>query len=134
MKSNLRVLLPLAYMAAIFALSSIPDNAAPETGLERALQWISPGLQNLLHIPLFGGLAWCWHWSLQSCLKHERWRLGAALALTLAYAVLDEIHQLGVPGRFGSLTDVALNTAGAVLALAVIAAGQRAKGNARAES
>ena len=126
-----RLLLPLAYMAAIFALSSIPDTAAPETGLERVLQWISPELQNLLHIPLFGGLAWCWHWGLQSWVKQERWRVGAALALTLAYSVLDEIHQLGVPGRFGSLTDVALNAAGAVLALAVIAAGQRAKGNAR---
>lgn len=129
-----RLLLPLVYMAAIFALSSIPDTAAPETGLERALQWVSPGAQNLLHIPLFGGLAWCWHWGLQSWVKQERWRVGAALALTLAYSVLDEIHQLGVPGRFGSLTDVALNAAGAVLALAVIAAGQRAKGNARAES
>ena len=126
--------MPLAYTAAIFALSSIPDTANPETGLERALQWASPELQNLLHIPLFGGLAWCWDWGLQWWVKQESWRLGAALALTLAYSVLDEIHQLGVPGRFGSLTDVALNTAGAVLALAVIAAGQRAKGNARAES
>ena len=124
MNSNLRVVVPLACMTAIFALSSIPDTATPETGLERVLHWASPELQNLLHIPLFGGLAWCWHWGLRSWVKQERWRFGAALAVTLIYAVLDEIHQLGVPGRFGSLTDVALNTVGAVLALAVMAARQ----------
>ena len=120
-------MVPLAYMAALFALYSIPDTITPETSLERALHWVSPGFQNLLHIPLFGGLAWCWHWGLRSWMKQEQWRLGAALALTLAYAVLDEIHQLGVPGRFGSLTDVVLNAVGAVLALAVIATHQRGK-------
>jgi VanZ family protein len=114
-------------MAAIFALSSIPDTATPETGLERALQWVSPGVQNLLHIPLFGGLAWCWHWGLQAWVKQESWRLGAALALTLTYAVLDEVHQLSVPGRFGSLTDVALNALGAVLTLALVAARQHGR-------
>lgn len=127
MNSNLRVLLPLAYTAAIFVLSSIPDTETPANALESALRWASPELQNLLHIPLFGGLAWCWHWGLQSWVKPERWRLGAALTLTLAYAVLDEIHQLGVPGRFGSLTDVALNAVGAVVALAVMAARQRGR-------
>ncbi|MBK8992690.1 MAG: VanZ family protein [Gammaproteobacteria bacterium] len=124
---KLRLLLPLAYMTAIFALSSIPDTETPANALESALRWASPELQNLLHIPLFGGLAWCWHWGLRSWMKQEQWRLGAALALTLAYAVLDEIHQLYVPGRFGSLTDVVLNAVGAVLALAVIATHQRGK-------
>ena len=122
-----RLLLPLAYMTAIFALSSIPDTETPANALESALRWVSPELQNLLHVPLFGGLAWCWHWGLRSWMKQEQWRLGAALALTLAYAVLDEIHQLYVPGRFGSLTDVVLNAVGAVLALAVIATHQRGK-------
>jgi hypothetical protein len=112
-------------MAAIFALSSIPDTAAPETALEQALHWASPEFQNLLHAPLFGGLAWCWHWGLQSLVKQVPWRLGAALTLTLAYSILDEVHQLGVPGRFGSLTDVALNTVGAVLVIGAMAARQR---------
>ena len=128
MNSNLRVVVPLACMTSIFALSSLPDTATPETGLVRVLHWASPELQNLLHIPLFGGLAWCWHWGLRSWVKQERWRFGAALAVTLIYAVLDEIHQLGVPGRFGSLTDVALNAVGAVLVLTVMAARQRGRG------
>jgi VanZ family protein len=127
---KLRLLLPLAYMTAIFALSSIPDTETPANALESALRWASPELQNLLHIPLFGGLAWCWHWGLQPWLRSKSWRLCAALAVTLAYSVLDEVHQLGVPGRFGSLTDVALNAIGAVLALAVVAARRHGRDSA----
>lgn len=118
MNSNLRVVVPLAYMAAIFALSSIPDTITPETSLERALHWVSPGFQNLLHIPLFGGLAWCWQWGLRGWIHNDTRRIAVALALTLAWAILDELHQTTVPGRFGSLTDILLNALGAVLALA----------------
>jgi VanZ family protein len=113
-----RLLLPLAYMTAIFALSSIPDTETPANALESALRWVSPELQNLLHVPLFGGLAWCWHWGLHGWMRTDARRLGVALALTLAWAVLDELHQTTVPGRFGSLTDMLLNALGAVLALA----------------
>jgi len=118
MNSNLRLLLPLAYTAAIFALSSIPDTETPANALESALRWASPELQNLLHIPLFGGLAWCWDWGLRGWIRADRRRSAVALALTLAWSVLDELHQTTVPGRFGSLTDVLLNATGAVLALA----------------
>jgi len=118
MNSNLRVLLPLAYTAAIFVLSSIPDTETPANTLESALRWASPELQNLLHVPLFGGLAWCWHWGLRDWIRADRRRLAVALALTLAWSVLDELHQTTVPGRFGSLTDVLLNATGGVLALA----------------
>jgi VanZ family protein len=33
------------------------------------------------------------------------------------YGVIDEIHQLQVPGRYASLTDIALNALGALLVL-----------------
>jgi len=122
MNSNLRVLLPLAYTAAIFVLSSIPDTETPANALESALRWASPELQNLLHVPLFGGLAWCWDWGLRGWIRADRRRLTVALALTLAWSVLDELHQTTVPGRFGSLTDMLLNATGAVLALGWLAA------------
>lgn len=44
-----------------------------------------------------------------------RWTLGA-LALSLAFAGLDEWHQLFERGRTGSVLDVGFDTAGAVLA------------------
>jgi len=35
----------------------------------------------------------------------------------LLWAIADETYQMSVPGRYGSLTDMALNTLGAVLAV-----------------
>ena len=46
------VIAPIAYMALIFVLSSIP-----ETGKASLARQI---IQNLLHIPLFGLLAFLW--------------------------------------------------------------------------
>ncbi len=48
-----------------------------------------------------------------------------ALAISVALAVLDEAHQSLVPSRSASLTDVALDTTGALLALTVAHVGWR---------
>ena len=117
MPSLKRLMLPICYMAGIFVLSSIPDTGRPDSGLA----WVSPSLQNLLHIPLYGGLAGCWYWALERWSGRGGVRLLTAFALTLGYGVLDELHQLTVPGRFGSLTDLALNALGAALILAWLA-------------
>lgn len=50
-----RLLLPLAYMTAIFALSSIPDTETPANALESALRWVSPELQNCCTSRCSGG-------------------------------------------------------------------------------
>ena len=39
-----------------------------------------------------------------------------AFGMTVAYALTDEFHQLFVPGRSGSMIDVLIDSAGAVLA------------------
>ena len=117
MPSLNRVMLPICYMAGIFVLSSIPDTGRPDSGLA----WVSPSLQNLLDIPLYGGLAGCWYWALESLSERGGVRLFTAFAFTLGYGVLDELHQLTVPGRFGSLTDLVLNALGALLVLAWLA-------------
>jgi len=49
----------------------------------------------------------------------------SAIALTVIYAVSDEIHQLHVPRRTASLKDVLSDTLGAVLAVGVAEALQR---------
>jgi VanZ family protein len=48
-----------------------------------------------------------WHWS----------EAGLALGLTALYAASDELHQIFVPSRQGSIWDVLLDTAGGALAL-----------------
>lgn len=42
------------------------------------------------------------------------WRLAAPVLLTALYAVTDEVHQTFVPGRSGQLSDVILDSCGAV--------------------
>ncbi len=103
---------PLAYMAGIYLLSSIPDLEAPRTLGEKLLHWTPANVQNLLHVPLYGGLAALWYRALFPSLKSARNAALLTLAITLAYAFFDEWHQLHVPGRFGSLTDIALNLVG----------------------
>ena len=48
-----------------------------------------------------------------------------ALAISVAWAALDEAHQLFVPSRSASVTDVALDTTGALIALTVARVGWR---------
>ena len=120
MESKFRLLVPLAYMAGIFALSSIPDTGQIDSPIDQVFQWVSPQMQNLLHIPLFGGLAGSWFWALTSITTQFRSRISTGMALTLLYSVADEVHQLSVPGRFGSYTDILLNVIGAFLALILL--------------
>lgn len=121
-KNSAVLLAPLLYMAGIALLSSVPDTGVPASGgLEGVLQLVPPSLQNLLHVPLFGALAWLWWWALRHLGSAEvparRWALG----VTVAYGFLDEVHQAYVPGRFSSATDVALDAVGAVLVVVLLA-------------
>jgi VanZ family protein len=45
-----------------------------------------------------------------------RWAVATLLIITAAYAALDDIHQVFVPGRAPSARDVAIDTLGAILA------------------
>ena len=114
-----RLLVPLAYMAGLLLLSSIPGNQteSPEGPMGQLFQWVEPQLQNLLHVPLYAGLAASWLWALASHPMQRVTRLSITLLVTLIWAALDETYQLSVPGRYSSLTDMALNALGACLAV-----------------
>lgn len=105
-------------MFFIFLLSSVPgDISADEPGVFLVFVWLSPDLQNLLHIPLFGGLAWFWCGALRQFAVPSRLVLLLAFAIAVLYGALDEIHQSFIPGRMANLMDVALNTIGAAAAI-----------------
>lgn len=115
------VMAPVLYMALIYWFSSIPGTATVEDpSVYVVVSWLPPRLQNLLHIPLFGVLAWLWYRSLYLWLGRNRrpqWVGAMAFLITSAYGVLDEFHQAFVPGRYASLTDIILNVIGAMLAI-----------------
>lgn len=118
MQNRFRYLLPVCYMAALFYVSSLPGHVMEA---DPVFRWITPNLQNLLHVPVYGGLALCWWWALETRIAAKRPRLIAAFTLTVMYGLVDESWQLYIPGRYGSLTDLALNALGAAIALWVVA-------------
>jgi hypothetical protein len=95
----------VGYAAAIFFVSSVPSSRIHGSSY----------LLNLLHAPLFGGLAILVGGTLLSRAVPSIPCRALALAwgLTVAYAALDEVHQYFVPGRHASLADVSTDALGA---------------------
>jgi len=109
------LLLPLAYMGGLHALSSIPgDPAQIPKGLEIML-WVPPNWQNVLHVPVYAGLAWLWRWALSGLIRTALPAVLLAILLTVGFGIFDEWYQLSVPGRYASVTDALLDVAGALL-------------------
>lgn len=114
------IILPLCYMAALLLLSSVPGDDTAGQASSRMLSSIAPHWQNLLHIPLYGGLTLSWAWALTAYPLRLNHRLATAFSLTVVWAVVDERYQVSVPGRYGSLTDMGLNIIGGLCAVAII--------------
>jgi hypothetical protein len=107
--------LAVAYMAMLFLLSSIPDDSA----LGHRILFPPPAVQNLLHVPVYAVLTWLW-WRALRAKAGPRAAVLCAGAIAVGYGILDEIHQMYVPGRFASVTDALLNAAGAAAVVAWI--------------
>jgi hypothetical protein len=109
------LLAPLFYTAVILALSSVPGIVPDDAPLPyQVIAWVPPQVQNLLHIPLYGGLSFIWCWYLVPRTRPNL-ALSLALLITIVTGVVDEWYQSFVPGRYGSLTDMVLNGVGAGL-------------------
>lgn len=101
MRATLSLWLPVvAWGSLIFALSSVPDLS---TGLG---SW-DLVLRKLAHLAEYAVLG--------ALLARALTRLWPTLALGVAYAASDELHQVFVPGRQGSPLDVALDGVGVAL-------------------
>ena len=104
---------PVALMALIFALSAMPTGA-DDPGLLYIL------VRKAAHFTEYALLLALWWRALASMVSGRR-ALAGALAITILYAVTDELHQTFVNGRSGRLLDVGIDTAGALTAAALIA-------------
>ena len=123
---KIHVALPLLIMAVLYWLSSIPGRPLPNNPeLYSLFYWISPSLQNILHVPAYGALGWAWRWALGAWLRVSSARAIGACVIATAYGVFDEWHQSFVPGRYASFTDVALDVAGAALGIWLAALADR---------
>lgn len=118
MRSAVRYVPALALMGLIYFLSAQPD-------LPRVSSALDVVLRKAAHMTEFGLLWGLW----LRALPGPRVQAAlSALAITLAYAVSDEIHQSFVPGRHASPLDVAIDAAGAGIAAAMwVASASRAR-------
>jgi len=116
--SKRHIALPLLIMGVLYWLSSLPGTPlADDPALYGLFYWVPPSVQNALHVPAYAALAWAWCWALGPWLRAPSARAIGACAIASIYGAFDEWHQSFVPGRYASLTDVALDVAGAVLGI-----------------
>jgi hypothetical protein len=106
----LRALAPLALMALIFFLSAQPD-------LDSGLGTLDLVLRKLAHATEYALLTLLWAWALRPA---TRWNVLAAAMIAVLYAASDEFHQTFVEGRHGSPVDVLVDSAGVLIAIALL--------------
>jgi len=98
-------------MLGLFALSSIPDSGDGGS----IIGFITPRIQNFLHLPVYGFLAILWIFTLRGRGFSERQSILLAIFLSSTYGAVMEIVQIFIPGRFASVTDFLLNLTGILL-------------------
>ena len=103
----LRALAPLALMALIFWSSA-------QTGGGDFPEWAHV----VVHFAEYAVLAALWLWALRPSIGELAWPVAAAISV--AYAISDEVHQRYVPGRFSDPWDVVVDFLGILFALGVL--------------
>jgi len=110
-QSIIRNQLPVVLWAtAIFVSSSIPSDRLPPLAVF--------GFDKLVHFAIFLIFCWLSHRALrlqESSAFLRSYSLSLSIALTVAYGILDEIHQSYVPGRDSNVYDVGADAIGALL-------------------
>ncbi|MBK7364225.1 MAG: VanZ family protein [Nitrosomonas sp.] len=118
-KNNKMYLLPFLWtfliMAILYFVASMPGGAdADSSPISLIFTWFSPAVHNILHVPAYAILAWAMYRSLLSYFSF--WVLSLVVVLLVSgYGAFLEWHQLMVPGRFASFTDVLFNFIGSVI-------------------
>ncbi len=109
------LLLPLGWMAVIFALSAQSILPGPQVFLGDFI------FKKGAHMFVFGMLYIWWRIFLEHYEKEGGKKIRLkwlwALVFTVIYAGMDEYHQSMVPGRTATLRDVGFDTLGAVTAM-----------------
>jgi VanZ family protein len=112
-------------MLLLLASSVIPMDRQIK-GLQFVIE-LKPAIQNLLHVPMFAILSFLFLLILQA-FRIENWkRIAIVLLSSGVFGLINEIIQIPVPGRYGGLTDILLNFAGAILGLIVFGLVKKSK-------
>ena len=94
-------------MGLIYFLSAQPDlPSAPGP-------WLDTVIKKSGHAFSYGVLTWLYCRALRPHFRDSRTLRTVCVGLSVAYALSDEVHQIFVPGRNGTLLDVAVDSVGA---------------------
>jgi len=112
-----RIVISLSFMVLLVVVSIIPGRAEPG---DSAFFWLvakTPTLlQKTLHVCLYGVLTLLLKWTLDAT-PAKLYSPVIAFAIAVFLGASLEWYQTKVPGRFGTIFDIALNAAGAALGL-----------------
>lgn len=109
LNNNIKYWVPVfLYAGLIFYVSSIPGSDVPSIGID-----LSP-----IHIPEFYILSYLLFRALRRNGTNKPLTSAIlAIGISTIYGMLDEIHQLFVPGRIFSVYDIFLNLIGSLIIL-----------------
>ena len=107
-QASLRWLAVILWMGLIFALSSIPSI---ETPFEAAYDFT---FKKLAHVTVYGILTALLFSALRIHISNSGHARLISVLIAVLYGISDEWHQTFVPGREGTLRDVAIDAAGAI--------------------
>lgn len=107
----------LLVMVALVAVSVIPGRAQPGDSIFVFMVEKTPVLlQKTMHLFFYGLLTLLWVWTLDA-VGSKLYRFALAMVIAVSFGAVLEWYQTKVPGRFGTILDVALNAVGALLGL-----------------
>jgi VanZ family protein len=113
----IRWFITLSFAVLLIVLSVTPGDSQKNDSIFVWLIASTPTLlQKIMHVAAYAALAFLWVWTLEH-IKQEPMRLAMAFALTLGLGIALEWFQTLVPGRFGTLFDIILNSFGAIAGL-----------------
>jgi glycopeptide antibiotics resistance protein len=119
-RAGYRWALTLTFVAFIVGLSITPGVERPDDDL---FSWLytntAPITQNVLHVVTYALLGALWVWTLAG-IRSLPARIAVSVTLAMGLGIALEWVQTTVPGRYGTITDVLLNSLG--VALGIVAA------------
>ena len=122
---HLRWLLPVAWMGLIFILShevAVESTARSDVivsmlhgaGFDGATEFVTVLVRKSAHFLAYAVLGGMFYWALLGYELRVRQAVIFSVSLAFLYAISDELHQTFVSGRSGEVSDVLLDTIGAL--------------------
>ena len=117
--ASTRWVITLIFAAIVVVLSISPGVERPGDNIFVWFIVRTPSfIQKIMHVTTYAALAMSWMWTLDS-IESRTVRIALTIIATIGLGAVLEWHQTRVPGRFGTLFDVALNALGATIGLAL---------------